>query len=213
MNTPYLVLTRMRPIVAPPTRRQKLRTAGLTMREREIARYVASGLSDEEIAQLLVINAGTVSTHLYNASRKLKAATRSQLGMWALCAGLITSDEVLALWHAHRPEILGPGTVTPLTWMKMRVAGLSSRERDAVKYAACGLKNAEIAQAMRIKAPGARFLLYSAFNRLGVASRTQLGGLTILTDMLTHSDVLAVWHKHKPEMFGQDGSNHVLHGQ
>ncbi|MBK8188968.1 MAG: helix-turn-helix transcriptional regulator [Vampirovibrionales bacterium] len=213
MNTPYLVWTRMKPVVAPPARQQRLRTAGLTVREREVARYVASGLSDEEIAQLLVINVGTVSTHLYNASRKLKAATRSQLGMWALCAGLITSDEVLAFWHEHRPEILGPGTVTPLAWMKMRVASLSSRERDAVKYAACGLKNAEIAQVMRIKAPGVRFLLYSAFDRLGVASRSQLAGLTILTDMLTHSDVLAVWCKHKPEMFGHDWSDHVLHSQ
>jgi DNA-binding CsgD family transcriptional regulator len=213
MNTPYLVLTRMRILTTPPpTQWCERRMAVLTRREREVARYAASGLSDVEIAQLLVIEAGTIDTHLRNASSKLSVKTRSQLGMLSICAGILTEDDVLSIWRRYRPETLGGGTASPIHWMRSRVSGLTLRERDVVRYAACGLRNGEIARVLGIGVRGVRFPLYSAFNRLGALSRSQLGMLTILTGILTPDEVLSIWRQHKPEMFDGDGGSHgVLH--
>lgn len=50
-----------------------------TAREREVARYVASGLSNSEIAETLVLSKRTVETHLARAMKKAKVRSRSQL--------------------------------------------------------------------------------------------------------------------------------------
>jgi DNA-binding CsgD family transcriptional regulator len=52
--------------------------SGLTAREREILRYVGSGLSSRDIAHLLSIAPSTVETQIRSAMRKLGAATRIQ---------------------------------------------------------------------------------------------------------------------------------------
>ncbi|MFD5243925.1 ATP-binding protein [Amycolatopsis sp. NPDC058340] len=54
----------------------------LTPRESEIARLVAAGLSNREIAARLVIARRTVETHLQHISHKLDFANRTQLAVW-----------------------------------------------------------------------------------------------------------------------------------
>jgi predicted ATPase/DNA-binding CsgD family transcriptional regulator len=55
---------------------------GLTMREREIARLVASGLSNREIASQLVISKRTVDAHVNHIFTKLGVSSRVQLTIW-----------------------------------------------------------------------------------------------------------------------------------
>ena len=50
----------------------------LTVREREVLRLLADGLSNEEIGKRLFISAETVRTHLRKAMDKLGAETRTQ---------------------------------------------------------------------------------------------------------------------------------------
>ncbi|MDF2626192.1 MAG: transcriptional regulator, LuxR family [Symbiobacteriaceae bacterium] len=62
---------------------------GLTEREREIARLVAQGLTDKEVAAKLFISPRTVDRHLRNIYVKLNISSRSALGAYAVRAGLL----------------------------------------------------------------------------------------------------------------------------
>jgi DNA-binding NarL/FixJ family response regulator len=67
----------------------------LTAREREVVALVASGLSNEQIAEQLVVTRATAKTHVSRALSKLHARDRAQLVVLAYEAGLV---------RAGRPE-------------------------------------------------------------------------------------------------------------
>jgi two-component system nitrate/nitrite response regulator NarL len=50
--------------------------AGLTQREREILELIAQGLTNQEIAERLVIEVGTVKNHVHSILRKLDVSSR-----------------------------------------------------------------------------------------------------------------------------------------
>jgi DNA-binding NarL/FixJ family response regulator len=60
----------------------------LTTREREILVLVASGRSNREIADALVISERTARTHVSNVLGKLGLASRTQAALWAIREGL-----------------------------------------------------------------------------------------------------------------------------
>jgi DNA-binding NarL/FixJ family response regulator len=64
----------------------------LTEREREVLGLVADGLSNEEIAERLVVSPATVRTHVSRAMGKLGAHDRAQLVVVAFQSGLAGSD-------------------------------------------------------------------------------------------------------------------------
>lgn len=61
----------------------------LTEREREVMALVAAGLSNEEIAERLVISPMTAKTHVSRAMMKLGARDRAQLVVFAYESGLV----------------------------------------------------------------------------------------------------------------------------
>ena len=65
----------------------------LTAREVEILKLVAQGLSNQEIAEKLVISERTVRTHVTNILSKLHLANRTQATLYALREGLADLDE------------------------------------------------------------------------------------------------------------------------
>ena len=60
----------------------------LTEREKEIAGWVATGASNDEIADALVLSPATVRTHVGRAMVKLGARDRAQLVVFAMQSGL-----------------------------------------------------------------------------------------------------------------------------
>lgn len=62
---------------------------GLTDREREILRFIASGYSNREIAEQLVISVNTVEAHRGHIIHKLNLHTRAELVRYAIRNGLI----------------------------------------------------------------------------------------------------------------------------
>lgn len=64
----------------------------LTEREVEVLVNVAQGLSNQDIADLLVISERTVRTHVSNILSKLQLANRTQAALYALKEGLTTLD-------------------------------------------------------------------------------------------------------------------------
>jgi NarL family two-component system response regulator LiaR len=76
-----------RPSDLPPTEEP------LTEREVEVLRLVAQGLTNQEIAEKLVISERTVGTHVSNILEKLHLANRTQAALYALREGLASLDQ------------------------------------------------------------------------------------------------------------------------
>jgi DNA-binding NarL/FixJ family response regulator len=78
---------------ARPPQRPSIHTGigTLTEREREVVGLVAEGLTNDEIAERLVISPATARTHVSRSMVKLNARDRAQLVVFAYQSGL-TSD-------------------------------------------------------------------------------------------------------------------------
>ena len=74
------------PVKLPPT------TAPLTEREGEVLRLVAQGLSNDEIAERLVVSERTVRTHVSHILHKLHLANRTQMALYAVREGIARLD-------------------------------------------------------------------------------------------------------------------------
>jgi DNA-binding NarL/FixJ family response regulator len=72
---------------ATPSHRPPVRSAqpvaGLSPREREVAAFLALGLSNRQIAERLVVTERTVGAHVEHILDKLGFASRHQVGAWA----------------------------------------------------------------------------------------------------------------------------------
>ncbi|KAA3659423.1 MAG: DNA-binding response regulator [Chloroflexi bacterium] len=65
----------------------------LTEREVEVLQQVARGLSNQDIAEKLVVSERTVRTHISNILGKLHLANRTQAALYALRQGLANLDD------------------------------------------------------------------------------------------------------------------------
>ena len=74
------------PATLPPT------TDPLTEREVEVLRLVAQGLSNDEIAEKLVVSERTVRTHVSHILDKLHLANRTQMALYAVREGIARLD-------------------------------------------------------------------------------------------------------------------------
>jgi NarL family two-component system response regulator LiaR len=73
--------------------RRPLTTDPLTPREVEILQLVARGLSNQAMADRLVVSERTVRTHVSNILDKLHLANRTQAALYALREGLASLDD------------------------------------------------------------------------------------------------------------------------
>jgi DNA-binding CsgD family transcriptional regulator len=76
------------PVAASPRESAKAQFGGLTARERDVARLIASGQSNQEIATTLTLSHRTVEAHIGNILSKLGFNSRSQIAVWAVEKGL-----------------------------------------------------------------------------------------------------------------------------
>lgn len=65
----------------------------ISEREREILRLVATGATNQQIAQQLNISINTVKVHLRNIFGKIGAASRTEATIYAVRAGIVTIDQ------------------------------------------------------------------------------------------------------------------------
>ncbi|HZO30984.1 MAG TPA: response regulator transcription factor [Chloroflexota bacterium] len=72
----------------PPQPRQSQTTEPLSARELEVLRLLARGMSNQEIADTLVVGEATVRSHVSAILRKLQLASRTQAALYALREGL-----------------------------------------------------------------------------------------------------------------------------
>jgi len=77
----------------PTQPRQPATTDPLSERELEVLRLLARGMSNQEIADTLVVGEATVRSHVSSILRKLQLASRTQAALYALREGLASLDE------------------------------------------------------------------------------------------------------------------------
>jgi DNA-binding NarL/FixJ family response regulator len=65
---------------------------GLTARQAEVLRLLASGLSNKEIAGQLYLSPATVERHLATVYRKLGVTGRVEAARYAIAHGLVTTS-------------------------------------------------------------------------------------------------------------------------
>ena len=66
----------------------------LTRRETEVLRALARGLSNQEIANELIVGIKTVKTHVSNILGKLGLPSRTRAALYAIKIGLVSLDEI-----------------------------------------------------------------------------------------------------------------------
>jgi DNA-binding CsgD family transcriptional regulator len=67
-----------------PLRMAKEANSGLTRREREVAALVATGKSNREIAETLVLGVRTIEGHVSSILGKLGLTSRTEIALWAM---------------------------------------------------------------------------------------------------------------------------------
>jgi NarL family two-component system response regulator LiaR len=77
----------------PAPAKQARTTDPLSEREVEVLRLLARGMSNQEIADALVVGEATVRSHVSSILRKLQLASRTQAALYALREGLASLDE------------------------------------------------------------------------------------------------------------------------
>jgi DNA-binding NarL/FixJ family response regulator len=88
--SPSITVRLLRQLMAPGTRRAP--DTVLSLREADVVRLVAQGLTNAEIAHALCITVGTVKTHLGNIQSKLAARNRVEIAAWAWRVGLAQQE-------------------------------------------------------------------------------------------------------------------------
>ena len=77
-------------VARPPDAETAVGMETLTNREREVVALIAHGLSNDEIADALVVSPTTAKTHVSRSMIKLGARDRAQLVVFAYQTGLVT---------------------------------------------------------------------------------------------------------------------------
>jgi NarL family two-component system response regulator LiaR len=88
---PQIARRVLQEISQPPT--QARTEEPLTEREVEVLKLIARGMSNQEIAEKLVISETTVRTHVSRILSKLHLASRTQAALYALKEGLAELDD------------------------------------------------------------------------------------------------------------------------
>ena len=89
---PTIARKLLQEMARPPQPQKPPTTEPLTERELAVLKLVAQGLSNQAIADELVISEATVRTHVSNILGKLHLASRTQAALYALREGLASLD-------------------------------------------------------------------------------------------------------------------------
>lgn len=128
-------------------------SAKLTKSEIKVVELVATGKSNQEIADTLVISERTARTHVSNILAKVELPSRTALTVWAIASGLVEADSDLQENSADQ---------------------LSERELEIARLIANGLSDNEISAELEISNRTTRSHVSAILGKLGAFNRTEV---------------------------------------
>ncbi|MFF2073358.1 LuxR C-terminal-related transcriptional regulator [Kitasatospora sp. NPDC058162] len=138
--------------------------SNLTLRELDVLRLLARGLSNRLIARRLDISEKTVKNHLSSIYPKIGATDRTQAALYAQHVGL--TDPGAAASPSASAPVPEPGE--PPT-----DPALTAREWGVLRLLARGLSNRVIARRLEISEKTVKNHLSSIYLKIGADHRTQ----------------------------------------
>lgn len=169
--------------------------AALSAREREVAREMATGATNAQIAAALYISPHTVRMHVSRVLHAFGVATRA-----GVAAAVAMAADAAPESAASPPSSLSPSEPHRL---------LTRRQREAAERAAAGMSNAAIARDLGITESTVEKHLGAALERLGVRSRAGISGALrgsapVAPDGVSHPDR----ESHPDRVSHPDGATH-----
>jgi NarL family two-component system response regulator LiaR len=89
---PSIARRLLRELSGKPDRSAPVET--LSRRETEVLRLVARGMTNDQIAEALLVSEATIRTHVSNVLAKLGLANRTQAALYALRTGLASLEDI-----------------------------------------------------------------------------------------------------------------------
>jgi DNA-binding CsgD family transcriptional regulator/N-acetylneuraminic acid mutarotase len=179
-------------------------------REREILRLVATGATNQQIANRLNISVNTVKVHLRNIFGKIGAASRTEATLYAVRAGLVPIGEAtlaptpvsVALTEAPAEEDADPAPAVREAWSPAPdppiAAGLAQPERSLPELLAPPLPGRP-ARDWRLPIAGAALLVaLVAIGAYWLLTRPAATGPAEPTASAGVPDASQRWHELKP---------------
>ena len=106
-----------------------MQASGLTKREREVAAFVAEGLTNRDIADRLVISDRTVETHVEHIRNKLGVRSRAQVATWTVTGGEFDEKDQLSTTVERVIGGQGNDTILGSRGGNVLIGGLLGRRR------------------------------------------------------------------------------------
>lgn len=142
------------------------RALGVT--EQSVLRYLALGASNKEVGYSLGLPDKTVAWCVAQILKKLRVASRVELTVLLGASGAVLHDLSFVEEHLRVLAVDAAPAALP---------ALTPAEHEVATYVACGLSNAEIAAARGVATSTVAKQLQTIYEKLGVASRSQLARL------------------------------------
>lgn len=168
----------------------------LTRREYEVAKLVAKGKTNRQVASHLLISERTVRTHLCSVFKSLGIKNRTELSLLFRDNACIEIN-VIAPRQKHWSDIAGPAgdcgiEPMPLS-IVMQFGALTAAEIRTLKFVASGMKNDGIAEAAAVSVSTVRHNLSSIYSKLGVRNRTQAILYALRAKWITLEEITEWW--------------------
>ena len=165
-----------------PAKRSEFDPSRLTPQESAVARFVATGMSNREVATELFVSIKTVQFHLTHIYTKLGINSRGELAAQFRDQDTNNDDEHSSmLWAPSSSRVRHPLGPTPRGQAQqarqLRRANprqLTPQESAVARFVATGMSNREVATELFVSIKTVQFHLTHIYTKLGINSRGEL---------------------------------------
>jgi len=163
-----------------PVKRTDFEPGRLTAQESAVARLVATGMGNRQVASELFVSIKTVQFHLTHIYSKLGISSRGELAAQFRdidTAGM-AAGETPAQARMKSPKVVAdPASARPAQQLGASARPLTAQESAVARLVVAGMDNRQVANELFIGIPAVKSHLKHVFAKLGISTRSELVNL------------------------------------